>query len=131
MSSNNPPPITPNTNTDAAFTPDDNHPPTANVVTQPSELSQEFDLVSTPAAQRSRKNNLREEFMDYQDDEYILEHAIAETTPIMEPSTVAYYPSTPTNASPDISKKRIHSMMESTTMQNILRRKSALIMKFC
>ena len=56
MSSNTPPAITPNTNTDADFTPDDNHPPTANVVTQASELTQEFDLVSTPAAQRNRNN---------------------------------------------------------------------------
>ena len=74
MSSNTPPPITPNTNTDADFAPDDNHPPTANVVTQASELTQEFDLVSTPAAQRNR-NNLREEFLDFQEEEYyILEH---------------------------------------------------------
>ena len=80
MSSNTPPPITPNTNTDADFTPDeDNHPPTANVVTQASELTQEFDLVSTPAAQTNR-NNLSEEFMDYQDHEYILEHANQPTT---------------------------------------------------
>ena len=123
MSSNTPPAITPNTNTDADFTPDDNHSPTANVVTQASELTQEFDLVSTPAAQRNR-NTLSDEFMDYQDHEHILEHANTETTPIMEPSTVVYYP-TPTNASPDTSKKRIHSMMESTTMQNIDRAAAA------
>ena len=79
MSSNTPPPITPNTNTDADFTPDDNYPPTANVVTQASELTQEFDLISTPAAQTNR-NNLSEEFMDYQDHEYILEHANHPTT---------------------------------------------------
>ena len=103
---------------DADFTPNHNHPPTVNVVTQASELTQEFDLVSTPEAQRNR-NNLSDEFMDYQDHEYILELVNTETTPIMEPSTVVYYP-TPTNASPDTSKKRIHSMMESTrTMQNI------------
>ena len=123
MSSNTPPPITPNTNTDADFSHDDNHPPTANVVTQASQLADEFDLVSTPAAQTTR-HNLNDEFMDYQDHECILEHANTDTTPIMEPSTVPYYP-TPTNASPDTSKKRIHSMMESTTMQNIDRAAAA------
>ena len=114
MSSNTPPPITPNTNTDADFSHDDNNPPTANVVTQASQLAHEFDLVSTPAAQTTR-HNLNDEFMDYQDHECILEHANTDTTPIMEPSTVPYYP-TPTNASPDTSKKRIHSMMESEKM---------------
>ena len=49
MSSNTPPPITPNTNTNADFVPDHKHPPTQNVVTQANQLTQEFDLVSKPA----------------------------------------------------------------------------------
>ena len=56
MSSNTPPPITPNTNTNANFTPDDNPPPRVNAVTQASQLTQEFDLVSTPAQQRNRSH---------------------------------------------------------------------------
>ena len=56
MSSNTPPPITPNTNTNDNVTPDHNHPPTVNVVTQASQLTQEFDPVSTPAQQRNRKD---------------------------------------------------------------------------
>ena len=117
MSSNTPPPITPNTNTDANFTHDDNYPPTANVVTQASQLAHEFNLVSTSTQQMNR-NNLREAFLDIQEEEYILEHANLKTTPIMAPSTVAYFP-TPMNPSPDTSKKRIHSMMDSATMNNI------------
>ena len=62
MSSNIPPPITPNANTNADVTPDHNHPPTVNVVTQASQLTQEFDPVSTPAQQRNRKD-LRDEFI--------------------------------------------------------------------
>ena len=46
---------------------------------------------------------------------------------MMEPSTVLHYP-TPTNQSPDTLKKRIHSMMESTTMQNIDRAAAARYM---
>ena len=93
MSSNTPPPITPNTTTNADFTPDHtNHPPKVNVVTQASQLTQEFDLVvSTPAQQRNR-NDLRDEFIDFQD-EYILEHTNTESTPMMEQSTVVpHYP---------------------------------------
>ena len=90
MSSNPPPPpITPNANTNANFTPDDNAPPRVDVVTQASQLTQEFNLVSTPAAQQRNRNNLREEFLDFQE-EHILEHANTETTPIMEPSTVPH-----------------------------------------
>ena len=116
MSSNPPPPITPNTTTNPYFTPDDNTAPTVPVVTQASQLVHEFDLVSTPTQQRNR-NDLREEFVDFQEEEYILEHTNPETTPIMEPSTVPHFP-TPTNLSPDTSKKLIHSMMDSTTMHN-------------
>ena len=123
MSSNPPPPpITPNANTNANFTPDDNAPPRVDVVTQASQLTQEFNLVSTPAAQQRNRNNLREEFLDFQE-EHILEHANTETTPIMEPSTVPHFP-TPTNHSPDTSNKRIHSVME-TTMKNIDRAAAA------
>ena len=42
----------------------------------------------------------------------------------MAPSTVAYFP-TPTNPLPDTSKKRIHSMMDSATMNNIDRATAA------
>ena len=51
MSSNPPPPITPNTNTNADFTPDDTTAPTVPVVTQASQLAHEFDLVSRPTQQ--------------------------------------------------------------------------------
>ena len=123
MSSNPPPPITPNTNTNADFTPDDTTAPTVPVVTQASQLAHEFDLVSTPTQQMNR-NDLREAFLDIQEEEYILEHANLETTPIMAASTVPYFP-TPTNPSPDTSKKRIHSMMDSATMNNIDRANAA------
>ena len=116
MSSNPPPPITPNTNTNADFTPDDTTAPTVPVVTQASQLAHEFDLVSTPTQQMNR-NDLREAFLDIQEEEYILEHANLETTPIMEPSTVPRFFPTPTNISPDTSKKRIHRT-DSTTMHN-------------
>ena len=69
MSSNTPPPITPNTNTNADFTHDDNHPPTVNVVTQASQLAHEFDLVSTPTQQMNR-NDLREAFLAIQEEEF-------------------------------------------------------------
>ena len=89
-----------NTNTNADFTHDD-HPPTVNVVTQASQLTQEFDLVSTPAQRRNR-NDLRDEFNDLQD-EYILEHMNTESMPMMEPLTEPDYP-TQTNQLPDTSK---------------------------
>ena len=115
MSSNHPPPISPNTNPNTDSTHDDNTAPTVPVVTQASQSNEEFDPVSTPQQQRSR-HNLTEDLMDFQE-EYILEHANNESTPIMAPSTVPYLP-TPTNLSPDTSKKRIHSMMDSTTIYN-------------
>ena len=86
------------------------------VVTQASQLSEEFDPVSTPKQQRSI-HNLEEDLMDFQE-EHILEHANIESTPIMAPSsTIAYFP-TPTNSLPDTSKKRMHSVMDSTTISN-------------
>ena len=125
MSSNPPPPITPNTNTNADFSPDGTPTaPTVPVVTQASQLAHEFDLVSTPTDQRRNRNNLREAFLDIQEEEYIREHANLQTTPIMAPSTVAHFP-TPTNALPNTSKKRIHSMMDSATMNNIDRATAA------
>ena len=93
------------------------------VVTQASQLAHEFNLVSTSTQQMNR-NNLREAFLDIQEEEYILEHANLKTTPIMAPSTVAYFP-TPMNPSPDTSKKRIHSMMDSATMNSIDRATAA------
>ena len=119
MSSNPPPPITPNTSMNANFMPDDSTTaPTVPVVTQASQLAHEFNLISTPTEQRNR-NDLREAFLDIQEEEYILEHANLQTTPIMALSTtVAHFPS-PTNPLPDTSKKRIHSMMDSATMNNI------------
>ena len=65
MSSNIPPPITPNANTNADVTPDHNHPPTVNVVTQASQLTQEIDLVSTPAQQRNRDHFREEMTLNY------------------------------------------------------------------
>ena len=59
MSSNTPIPITPNTNTNAYFVPNHNHPPTENVMTQASQLTQEFDLVSKPAQQKNRGHHAR------------------------------------------------------------------------
>ena len=129
MSSNPPPPIsTPNANMNADFTPPDDNlaPPRVNVVTQASQLTQEFNLVSTPAQQRNR-NNLREEFLDFQEEE-ILEHANTETMPrIVEPlsSTVPHFPTPATNHSSDTSNKHIHSMIETTTMKNIDRAAAA------
>ena len=61
MSSDTPPPITPNTNMNADFVPDHtNHPPTENVMTPASQLTQEFNLVFKPAQQRNR-DHFREE----------------------------------------------------------------------
>ena len=53
MSSNPPPPITPNTNTNANFAHDDNTAPTVPVVTQASQLAHQFDLVSKPTQQNN------------------------------------------------------------------------------
>ena len=115
MSSNRPPPISPNTNPNTDGTHDDNTTPTVPVVTQASQSSEEFDPLSTPQQQRIRHIHT-EDLMDFQE-EHLLEHANTESTPIMAPSTVPRFP-TPTNRSPDTSRKRIHSVMDSTTIYN-------------
>ena len=115
MSSNRPPPISPNTNPNTDGTHDDNTAPSVPVVTQASQSSEEFDPVSTPQQQRIRHIHT-EDLMDFQL-EHLLEHANTESTPIMAPSTVPRFP-TPTNRSPDTSRKRIHSVMDSTTIYN-------------
>ena len=66
MSSNTPPPITPNTNMNADFVPDHtNHPPTENVMTPASQLTQEFNLVFKPAQQRNRDHFREETTLNY------------------------------------------------------------------
>ena len=65
MTSNTPPPITPNINTNPDSSQDDSNRPQVNVVTQPSQLTQEFELISTPAQQRNR-NNLEDDHEDFQ-----------------------------------------------------------------
>ena len=125
MTSNPPPPITPNINTNPDSSQDDSNRPQVNVVTQPSQLTQEFELVSTPAQQRNN-NNLDDDHEDFQL-EHLLEHCNTTQTPIMAESAIAHYP-TPTNPSPDTSRKRIHSVMESTTMENAERADAARVM---
>ena len=115
MSSNRPPPIPPNTNTNTDDSHNVNTAPSVPVVTQASQSSEELVPLSTPQQQRGVQN-VADDFMDFQE-EHILEHANIESTPIMAPSTVAYFP-TPTNSSPDTSKKRMHSVMDSTTISN-------------
>ena len=51
MSSNTPPPITPNTNTNTDDSHDDTTALTVPVVTQASQLAHQFDLVSKPTQQ--------------------------------------------------------------------------------
>ena len=70
MTSNTPPPITPNINTNPDSSQDNSNRPQVNVVTQPSQLTQEFELISTPAQQRNR-NNLKDDHEDFQ-----LEHLL-------------------------------------------------------
>ena len=114
MTSNTPPPITPNINTNPDSLQDDSNRPQVNVVTQPSQLTQEFKLISTPAQQRNSQN-IEDDHEDFQL-EHLLEHCDSTQTPIMAESVIAYYP-TPTNPLPDTSKKRIHSVIELTTME--------------
>ena len=59
MSSNPPPPITPNTNTNADFTPDDTTAPSVPVVTEASQSSEEFDQnpYSDPSPSMSGSNS--------------------------------------------------------------------------
>jgi hypothetical protein len=99
MSSNPPPPITPNTNTNTNSTPNASNNSRVNVVTQPSQLTQEFDLVSTP--QQGQRNLNDDEHDDFQL-EHLLEHGHQTNhTPIMDLSTIPRYP-TPKNLSPDV-----------------------------
>ena len=56
MTSNAPPPITPNINTNPDSSQDDSNRPQVNVVTQSSQLTQEFKLISKPAQQRSTRD---------------------------------------------------------------------------
>ena len=126
MTSNTPPPITPNINTNPDSSQDDSNRPQVNVVTQPSQLTQEFELISTPAQQRNH-NNLEDDHEDFQL-EHLLEHCNSTQTPIMAESAIHYYP-TPTNPSPDTSRKQIYSVMESTrTMENTERADAAHVM---
>jgi hypothetical protein len=125
MTSNTPPPITPNINTNPDSSQDANNRPQVNVVTQPSQLTQEFDLISTPAQQRNSQD-IDDHHEDFQL-EHLLEHCNSTHTPIMAESAIPHYP-TPTNASPDTSRKRIHSVMELTTMENAERADAARVM---
>ena len=120
-----PPPITPNINTNPNSSQDDSNRPQVNVVTQPSQLTQEFELISTPAQQRNH-NNLEDDHEDFQL-EHLLEHCNSTQTPIMAESTIPYYP-TPTNPSPDTSRKQIDSVMESTIIENAERADAARVM---
>jgi hypothetical protein len=126
MSSNTPPHITPITNTNTNTSPNDANTPQVNVVTQPTQLSQEFDLISTPSHHRNQSTNFEDEHDDFQI-EHLLEHCNSTHTPIMAESTIPHFP-TPTNQSPDTSKKRLHSVMESTTMDNADRADAARVM---
>ena len=110
MTSNTPPPITPDINTNPDSSQDNSNRPQVNVVTQPSQLTQEFKLISTPAQQRNRNNLLEDDHEDFQLEHILVEHCNSTQTPIMAESTIPHYP-TPTNHSPDTSRKRIHSVI--------------------
>ena len=81
MTSNTPPPITPNINTNPNSLQDNSNRPQVNVVTQASQLTQEFDLISTPAQQRNPQN-IEDDYADFQL-EHLLEHCDSTQTPIM------------------------------------------------
>ena len=66
MTSNTPPPITPNINTNPDSLQDDSNRPQVNVVSQPRQLTQAFVLISTPAQQRNH-NNLEHDHEDNND----------------------------------------------------------------
>ncbi len=104
-----PPPTTPRRNSNILFTPDNSQPTTFNVVTQPSQLTQDFDSVSTPVRQA-------ESDQQYYTETWLLDHANSNVTPIVEPSNVPHYP-TPTTDSPDTTRATVRDAMEATTIE--------------
>ena len=105
-----PPPTTPRRNLNILFTPDNSQPTTFNVVTQPSQLTQDFDSVSTPVRQA-------ESDQQYYTETWLLDHANSNVTPIVEPSNVPHYYPTPTTDSPDTTRATVRDAMEATTIE--------------
>ena len=116
MSSDPPPTTTPNDNPDALFTPEPQRPSRVNVITQDSEnASQELDFSSMPA--QEARNTFQDQ-QHYYTEEWLSAHGETESSPLLEPSTVAHAP-TPIVHSPTISKSKIRNiLMDSNTMES-------------
>ena len=87
--------------------------PTVQVVTQSSQLSQECLTLPSPQSNPSEQSQQQHDSEDC----WIMDHAITNTTPIIEPSTIPRFP-TPTVASPDTSKRHLQFVMDNNALQN-------------
>ena len=112
MSSDPPPLITLNNNSNVLpITRINQQPSTLPVVMQPSQLTQEFDSVLNTPSQSNFQNQQHTYTQDW-----LIDHADANPSPILELSTpVPHFPM-PTNHSPGIiSKASSHHMMDDTS----------------
>jgi hypothetical protein len=121
MSTNQPPPTTPNNESNSQTTPSNQNTSHIPVVTQPSQLTQEFNAASdTPA-----REEIHNQHHTYSHD-WLIEHAETNPSPILEPSRVPLFP-TPTNHSPVISKASSRRMMDEASNSTIERAAAARI----
>ena len=112
MSSDPPPPITPNGPTDILNTPINQQRSTVPLVTQPTQLTQEFNsAIDTPA--RDEIRNQQHTFTQ----DWLIEHAESNPSPVLEPSRVPLFP-TPTIHSPVISRASCRRMMDENSNSN-------------
>ena len=96
MSSDPPPPITPNVDSNPLVTPANRNPSHIPVVTQPTQLTQEFNsAIDTPA--RDEIRNQQNTFTQ----DWLIEHAESNPLPVLEPSRVPLFP-TPTSGNLNI-----------------------------
>ena len=112
MSSDPPPPITPNVDSNPLLTPANRNPSNIPVVTQPTQLTQAFDApIDTPA--RDEIRNQQHTFTQ----DWLVEHAESNPSPLLEPSRIAPFP-TPTIYSPVISRASSRRIMDETSNSN-------------
>ena len=112
MSSDPPPPITPNVDSNPLLTPANRNPSNIPVVTQPTQLTQAFDApIDTPA--RDEIRNQQHTFTQ----DWLIEHAESNPLPVLEPSRMPHY-LTPTIHSPVILRASSHQMMDENSNSN-------------
>ena len=116
MSSNQPPTTDPIDDTNTLFTPEPRRRTDFNVITQQDSenASQRLDFSSTLS------QDDRDRFQTHQHyytEDWLTSHGETESSPLVEPSTFAHVPATPTVDSPTITRTQIRDVMDANTSE--------------